>query len=177
MTVEAVFVVHAYQPPVPMIQIPEVLKRITQRTYLPFAKAVSELEGAKVVLNINGCLTKMLQDESPDTISLLGRAIERGVLELVDSGAYHPILPFVEDDIEEFAMHIEANREINTKAFFLRNRPLGFWPPELAVSTTTVKQLADIGYRAIMCPANILRERNMYTYESDYVYALAEKLN
>jgi hypothetical protein len=162
MTTETVFVLHAYQPPYP-IQIPEVVKRITQRTYLPFAKAISELENAKVVLNMNGCLTKMLQDESPETVSLLGKAIERGTLELIDSGCYHPILPFVEDDAVEFVTHIEENRTINTAAFNLPKPPIGFWPPELAVSTTTVKMLVDYGFKAIMAPANVLRERKRRT--------------
>ena len=163
MSTEAIFVVHAYQPPTPIIQIPEVLKRITQRTYLPFAKAMSELEGAKVVLNMNGCLTKMLQEESPEVISFLNKAIERGVLELVDSGMFHPILPFCEGDKDEFEAHILANRETNSKAFSLQAQPLGFWPPELAVSTIAVKRLVDMGYKAIMCPANILKERKRRT--------------
>ena len=162
MTTEVILVLHDYQPPIP-IQIPEVLQRIIQNTYLPFAKAVSELEVAKVVLNMNGCLTQMLLEESPETISFLTKAMNKGVLELTDSGMFHPILPFCEDDKDEFEYHIFANRETNTKAFSLQNQPLGFWPPELAVSTTTVKMLTSMGYKAIMCPANILRERKQRT--------------
>jgi alpha-amylase/alpha-mannosidase (GH57 family) len=153
---EAVFVLHAYQPPYP-IQIPEVIERIIENTYLPFAKLANKLEGATAVLNINGCLTEMLQESSPEVVELLRQAIQKGTLELVDSGFYHPIFPMISDDRKEFVAHINKNRQINTKAFDLPNRPIGFWPPELALSTKTAQWLAGLGYQAIVAPYNILR--------------------
>jgi len=154
---EAIFILHAYQPPYP-IQIPEVVRRIVGNTYLPFAKIANKLKGSKAVLNINGCLTEMLQESSPEVIKFLKQAVSKGSLELVDSGFYHPILPLISDDRKEFVAHINKNRQLNTKAFDLQKKPIGFWPPELALSTKTAKWLAGLGYDAIISPYNILRE-------------------
>jgi len=154
---EAILVLHAYQPPYP-IQIPEVIERIVGNTYLPFAKLVNHLEGATAILNINACLTEMLQESSPEVIQLLMQAVKKGVVELLDSGYYHPILPMISDDRKEFVAHINRNRQLNIKAFELPDRPLGFWPPELAVSTKTVQWLAGLGFQVIISPYNVVNQ-------------------
>jgi len=165
---QILFVLHAYQPPYP-VQEHDVVQRIVRHVYLPFAETLVKQKNVKVILNVNACLTEMLRSECPKAINLLRQAIANDLIELLDTGYYHPILPFLSN--AEFAAQIEDHSNFNCRTFGLPHKPLGFWPPELAISTPTIQKLTDMGYKAVIAPENILADRR-----PDRFYALGGTL-
>jgi len=160
---EIIFVLHAYQPPYP-IQEPEVVRRIVQNTYRPFVEEINRRQHLKIVLNVQGCLTQILCEEYPDIVDQLRKAIDDGKIELLDSACYHPIMPLIDSNSRQ--LQIEEHRTFNNKAYGLKGKRKGFWPPEQAISTEVVKELAK-EYDAIICPSNTL-----FHYQPGRLYAI-----
>ena len=128
---KVMFILHAYQPPYP-IQSREVVKRIIDNCYKPIMKKWDEFDNVKVVLNINASLTEILMEEAPIIIELLRKLVKLGKVELIESGAYHPIFPLISQNHSK--IQIETNHKINKQAFGNIYKPSGFWPPELAIN-------------------------------------------
>ena len=82
---------HFYQPPT---QLPEVLHKICNESYRPLIEVFSKHPNARATININGVLTEMLwYHVYGDIIDGLVKLAEKGQIEFVGSGKYHPILP------------------------------------------------------------------------------------
>jgi len=55
---------------------------------------------SKIVANISGVLTKLLQDQGySDVIEGFRELIQKGQIELTGSGMYHAILPLLPEDL------------------------------------------------------------------------------
>ena len=142
---------HAYQPPYPA-QDPRVIERITRDCYNPFFQKLLEQE-QKITLNISACLLDTLNSDSPKTIDLLKECAEKGLIEFLCSGTYHPIFPLIrskKNRCEQINTNIKISRKILGSWF----DPTGFFPPELAISEQFVRQLADAGFRYVLVPQN-----------------------
>ncbi|MFX0196862.1 MAG: hypothetical protein ACFFCW_12110 [Candidatus Hodarchaeota archaeon] len=140
-------VLHAYQPPT---QTEYILKRIVKNCYLPVMTGLLMQSSTKVTLNINGSLSEMLSDQYPEVIEKIEDLYKNDQLEFLESAAYHPILPLLPP--RDRVYQISLNSTINQEIFGNIYKPIGFFPPELAVSRDVIRQLALRGYEYVIVP-------------------------
>jgi len=146
---------HFYQPPT---QVPSVLRRICDESYRPLVRLFKEHPSARVTVNVSGSLTEMLADQgAEDVIAGLRDLAERGQIEFVGSGKYHPILPLIPPD--EARRQVVLNYQTNRTYFGESYAPRGFFPPEMCYSRSIVEPILETGYRwvilgGIACPVS-----------------------
>lgn len=146
MVVYFAFLFHIYQPPV---QIPPVIKQITNESYRPIIDALKNHPEAKITLNINGTLTEQLHDFGyDDLIESITTLASRGQIEFTGSAKFHPLLPLLPEP--EIKRQIELNYETNRYFFGKLYEPKGFFPPEMAVSEEVLSVVKKMGYNWII---------------------------
>ncbi|MHA2295846.1 MAG: hypothetical protein ACXAEU_10925 [Candidatus Hodarchaeales archaeon] len=141
-------VLHAYQPPYP-IQTPDIVDRIVNNTYIPVPLGLLEAK-IPITVNISASLSEILEVDFPEVIEGFVLLYEEGLLEFLGSGAYHPILPML--PLDEVKKQIKMNEKINKRVFGKYYDPIGFFPPELAISENMVPLLKELEYKYIMMP-------------------------
>jgi predicted glycosyl hydrolase (DUF1957 family) len=147
---------HIYQPP---IQIPQVVKQIVNESYRPIIDALRQHPKAKITLNINGTLTEQLNDFGyNDIIEGIATLASRGQIEFSGSGKFHPLLPLIPEP--EIERQIKLNEETNKFFFGDVYNPIGFFPPEMAISEKVISVVRKAGYEWIIMSgiANTLPE-------------------
>ncbi len=146
---------HFYQPPT---QTHEVLRRITDESYRPLVQVLREHPASRTAVNINGVLSEMLLDHGlGDVVTGLRELAERGQVEFVGSGKYHPILPLIPES--ERVRSISENARTNHQAFGAAWQPRGFFPPEMCFSTNILHEIANAGHdwvilSGVACPGD-----------------------
>ncbi|MFW9780212.1 MAG: hypothetical protein ACFFE8_15290 [Candidatus Heimdallarchaeota archaeon] len=148
-------VLHAYQPP---SQDPKILKRIVENCYVPVAEQLVSFPEIKITLNINASLTEQLALDYPHVIAGYEELARNGQVEFLESGAYHPILPLISP--KEAAYQIKLNHQINKEVFGNLWAPIGFWPPELAVSYEVIKLVETLGFKYLIIPEIAIRSNS-----------------
>ena len=138
---------HAYQPP---NQKPQILKRIVNNCYLPIARMLEKNPDRQINLNFNASLSELLEVDYPEVIESFADLARNKQVEFLESGAYHPILPLLSE--KEVRYQIKLNHEINLRIFGSAWHPKGFWPPELAVSTSFLKIIESMNYEYCVIP-------------------------
>lgn len=139
-------VLHIYQPPT---QFPEVLKKITEESYVPLISFFTRNPKAKVTLNIPASLTEQLATQGyEDLLERLRRLTERGQVELMGTAAYHALLPRV--PFSEISRQVKLNEDINRELIGPVFKPRGFFPPELGYSEKVGDAVAELGYEWIL---------------------------
>lgn len=147
---------HIYQPPV---QHEEVLRDIAERCYLPLIKLIKERK-VNITMNIPlGLLEQMDRYGYNSWLKDVRELVMSERLELVGSGAYHPLLTKIP---EEFAVKQIILNEYGLGYYFgkrggfegdpsimIRNL-VGFLSPELAVNEDTLKLADGLGYEWVM---------------------------
>ncbi|MCD6252789.1 MAG: glycoside hydrolase family 57 [Thermotogae bacterium] len=114
-------------------------------------------------------LELVLQKHKEFLATVLGKykkLAEEGKIELITSAKYHPILPLLIDKgwVEDAKGQISAGLEIARRTFGLQ--PVGFWPPEEAVSRELIPLLSELGMEWIVTDKVILQMSGVDT--SDY---------
>ena len=137
---------HFYQPPT---QLPEVLHKICNESYRPLIEVFSKHPNARATININGVLTEMLWYHGyGDIIDGLVKLAEKGQIEFVGSGKYHPILPLIPR--KEMERQIRLNRITNSHFFGKAYKPSGFFPPEMCYSKEIVDPIVESGHQWVI---------------------------
>jgi alpha-amylase/alpha-mannosidase (GH57 family) len=137
---------HFYQPPT---QYTSVLDRICDECYRPLIRVFESAPNARATCNVTGALTELLREHAKDDILDGLRCLgERGKVEFTGSGMYHPILPLIPS--HEQRRQIRLNLAINRRIFGPAFRPAGFFPPEMAVSTSILPTISGSGYRWVI---------------------------
>ena len=72
-------------------------------------------------------------------------AYERNQVELLESGAYHPIFPLIPQN--DVIKQLELNKEIKKRVFGQNYKPLGIFPPELALDSRQIEIFSRMGYK------------------------------
>ncbi len=123
------FLLHFYQPP---WQYKEALAKISAECYYPLLKMINDHPCARFTVNINYSLVELLKQHGhEEVLSLLAQAVQSGKIELTNSGAYHPILPLLDE--EEINRQIDLNEQ-GIKSILGLEVNKGFFPPEMAFS-------------------------------------------
>ncbi len=137
---------HFYQPPT---QTHGVLRRVAEESYRPLLGVLREHPAARLAVNINGVLTEMLEEHGlGDVVDGLRELGERGQVEFVGSGKFHPILPLIPE--AERVRSIADNARTNHH--FLRDawKPRGFFPPEMCYDGSLAEPVARSGHEWII---------------------------
>ncbi len=173
--IKLMIVLHAYQPPYP-IQEQKVVHRIIENCYRPIMENLTEFDNIKLLLNISASLTEILLEEAPEILELLREHAKLGKIEFLETGAYHPIFPFISTDHAEF--QIKMNNKINSAAFGPVYSPKGFWPPELAVNEDVLHLFSKLGYEYAIVPENSFLQKKegiAYLLENGRKFALLNR--
>lgn len=137
---------HMYQPPT---QTHEVLVRVANESYRPVLRVLLANPGARISININAVLTRMLAEHGQDDVLAMLRELgERGQVEFTGSGAYHPILPLVPHSVR--VESIVCNERTNSQLLGEVFSPAGFFPPEMCISDDTLRDIRDAGYEWVI---------------------------
>jgi hypothetical protein len=109
-------------------------------SYGPLLELHERLE-VPLSMNVSGGLLARLPAIDPELLVRLRRLVDRGLLELVGSGAYHPLLPLL---VPERA-RAQIAFDVETKRRLLGVSPRGFWPADLGWTHWLVPLLAEHG--------------------------------
>jgi alpha-amylase/alpha-mannosidase (GH57 family) len=146
---------HFYQPPT---QTHEVLCRVAEESYRPLLRVLKEHKQARIAINMNAVLTEMLADHGlGDVVDSLRELGERGQVEFLGSGRYHPILPLIPGAERQRAIadNARVNRRLIGKSWSAR----GFFPPEMCYSDEILPDIANSGHdwvilSGVACPSD-----------------------
>ena len=145
---------HFYQPPT---QTHDVLRKVADESYRPLLKVLRQHKNARIAVNIQGVLTDLLLEHGlGDVVQSLKELAERGQVEFVGSGKYHPILPLIPE--HQRSRSIAENHKTNASAFGEAWRPRGFFPPEMCFSMEVTPAIRASGQEwfamsGVGCPA------------------------
>ncbi|HPN96806.1 MAG TPA: hypothetical protein PLK35_03490 [Candidatus Moranbacteria bacterium] len=138
------FLLHFYQPP---WQSKEILERILEECYYPLLDLIVRHEKACFTVNINYSLVELLKHcGHAKLLGLFAEAIRKEKMELTGSGAYHPILPLLDE--HEIDRQIRLNKEGLRKEGLEVGR--GFFPPEMAFSPRITTILKNHNYKWVI---------------------------
>ncbi|MDP3963872.1 MAG: hypothetical protein Q8Q39_05245 [bacterium] len=131
-----VFGLHLYQPPT---QTSGVIKQIAAESYRPLLKVIHDHPRAYVCVDIAASALELLEVHAPDVIDLMHECLERKKLFLVNTAAFHPILPLLRRS------EIERQLCLNIGAYEQRFKPFvvprGCFLPEMAYSSQVIQPL------------------------------------
>lgn len=159
---------HFYQPPT---QTHAVLRKVTEESYRPVMRVLAEHPNAKVAVNIQGVLTELLLEHGlGDVVDSLRELAEKGQIEFVGTGKFHPILPLIPE--AERKLSISDNAKTNAAAYGESWRPRGFFPPEMCFSLDIVPSIRAAGHEWLImsgvgCPAAWATDRVFRTRVGD----------
>ena len=139
---------HFYQP---YNQQADILDRIVNECYRPVVKGLLEKSNRKIIVNISGVLTKMLDKNGySDIIEGLVKLAGNKQIEFTGSAMYHSFLPLLPED--EIVRQVTINNENNSKFFGKLYEPVGFFSPEMAVNNKVLHVVSKMGYKWIAVP-------------------------
>jgi hypothetical protein len=145
---------HFYQP---ANQQDDILLRVVNECYLPLTRGLLKQTRAKVVVNINGALTKLLVDKGHvEVVENLQKLLASGSIVCTGSAMYHAFLPLLPES--EIERQIELNYQTNKKLLGDKYEPVGFFAPEMAVNDKVLKIIRKAGYTWLACPEQSFAE-------------------
>ncbi len=143
MKIHIVLGLHAYQPPT---QTKGIVREITEQSYFPLAELLLDSpEGSVICADIPLSLIELLEKfGQKKTISLLRRCVKEGKIKLVNTAAYHPILPLLSEEYAE--RQLALNKKAYKKYFGVDAEDItGVFPPEMAFSERILKPMKKGG--------------------------------
>lgn len=174
MTIYLAPLLHAYQPPTQEITI---LKEISEESYKPVLSIIDEFELSRFSLNINGILIEMLKDYGLyDTVEFIKNLYAKEKIEILGTAKYHPILPLIPEG--EVIRQIKLNEQLNKKVFGKKWKKCGFFPPEMAISKSTLRIIKELGYQwVILSGVALPMEKEGVYWPNNHVYTSLNGLN
>lgn len=145
---------HFYQPPT---QTHEILHKVAEESYRPLIDVIRQHPNGRLAVNMQGVLTELLLEHGlADVVLGLKELAEKGQVEFVGSGKYHPIMPLIPES--ERARSIAENARTNGLAFGPAWKPRGFFPPEMCFSPEITTGIHSAGHdwvilSGVACPA------------------------
>ncbi len=138
--------IHIYQPPT---SDKERIMSVAKESYQFIVDVLKKNPDFKLTININACLTEQLAKFGyEDLLNDIKALLEKGQIELVESGAYHPILAMLPE--KEIERQIQINKAINSKHFGEAYAPKGFYIPEMAYTEKVAKIIKAMGYEWVI---------------------------
>lgn len=132
----AVVGLHLYQPP---SQYPEVVERIAAESHRPLLHTILDEPKAYLCLDIAACAIELLQVYAPDVIWLIEECLRQRKLYLVNTAAFHPILPLMH--ASEVERQLSLNIAAYEQCFKPFTVPTGCFLPEMAYASHVIPPL------------------------------------
>lgn len=146
---------HIYQPP---WQNKENINKITRQCYLPLLELLEKNKSIKIVLNISGSLTELLDKFGYKNLILqIKNLAARSQIEFTGSACYHAFLPLLPK--KEIIRQITLNQQINQKYFGKIYKPKGLFSPELSYNFKTAKVAKSLGFKWMLADAISLTKK------------------
>lgn len=142
--IDLVFGVHLYQPP---NQWEEILEKITRESYLPLIEIILARDTHNKLIFTADIARSAIEglekiNIGQEFLKKFKEALEIKKIFLVNTAAYHPILPLIPE--EEVIRQVKLNE---TKLFqMFHQKPRGVFPPEMALDSKTIQTLGKMGY-------------------------------
>lgn len=140
---------HFYQP---FNQHRDIVEAVVNQCYGPIFEGLLSKKDVKITVNVSGALLEVLDrfgfDKVIQNMSLL---YKKGFVEFTSTSCYHAFLPMLPDN--EVVRQITLNDELLNKYIFRNSKPikpLGFFPPEMAVSDRLMTIVSDLGYKYVI---------------------------
>jgi predicted glycosyl hydrolase (DUF1957 family) len=118
------------------------LSVVVEKSYEPMIEAIENWRDGTICFNITGHTMEYLLNNFPNLIDRVKALVKDNTVEMLACGYSHPILPLLPR--ERIKKQLE-DHIIQIKKIFGK-KPIGIWPPELAVSPSLLKQIIDIGF-------------------------------
>lgn len=144
---------HLYQP---FFQEKSVFDTIYNQSYKPLLELIKEKKNVTFTLNVPLSLLELMDKFGYSTwIADLKKLYTSDHIELVGSGAYHPLLSTLPEDIatdsiilNEYGLgyYLGSHTGFDGDPCILLKNINGFFPPELAVNTNLFSLLSSLGY-------------------------------
>jgi alpha-amylase/alpha-mannosidase (GH57 family) len=151
--VNVAFLLHLYQPPT---QSEAVFRQISASSYLPLIKLLKNNPDYKLTLNVPLSLLEQMEKYGyTDWIKDLHDLYENERVEIIGSGAYHPLLTkiptrmvYEEIILNEYGLgyYFGSKHGFEGEASILIKNLRGFFPPELALNEEVLSTINDLGY-------------------------------
>ncbi len=117
------FGIHNHQP---VGNFGWVVEDAYRKSYLPFLQLLERHEFFRISLHCTGILYDWMKQNHPEGLTLIGKLVDRGQVELLTGGFYEPILPIIPDS--DKLGQIERQTEFIQKEFGVT--PTGLWLAE-----------------------------------------------
>lgn len=143
--IDLVFGLHLYQPP---NQRPDMLEKITKESYLPAMDFVLEHPRVCFAADIARSASEALEQSATGRrfILSLREAVKEKKISLVNTAAYHPILPLIpEKEIKRQLILNEISYKELLKDDYIKCE--GVFPPEMAFSENIIPAFRQLDYR------------------------------
>lgn len=159
------FFLHLYQPPQ---QHSYVFREIAEKCYLPLLKLLKNKKELKLTLNVPLSLLEWFEKEKYETfLADLKHFYLQGRIEVVGSGAYHPILTKIDQEevarqviLNEcgLAYYLGTNSNFEGEPMLMIKNIRGFFPPEMAFNRKLGETLSELNYEWVIVDEVSLRE-------------------
>jgi hypothetical protein len=166
-TIHLSFLLEFYQPPT---QSPRILAEIVKECYVPMAKLFNCDLKPRFTISIAHSLMSLLSRDgrADEIVPSFCSALEKGTIEIVHSGAYHPIFPLLPDS--EVVRQIELDFGLKLEMF--GNLPrAGIIAPELCYDDRLLKIFQAIGFDWTIIDDKTMESRGVPVRESE-VYSI-----
>ncbi|MDO8523362.1 MAG: hypothetical protein Q7S12_03725 [bacterium] len=138
---------HWYQP---HTQKRTVLKKIIENSYLPILAAIEDVCSGSIACDIAGSLILQLAEEAPEVIEKISALKKAGKITLVNTAAYHPILPLVPANFAENQLLVNENILRQCGLLSPEEKPSGVFPPEMAYDEKLLPILKKLGAKWVV---------------------------
>jgi predicted glycosyl hydrolase (DUF1957 family) len=114
---------------------------VVEKSYKPMVEAIENWRDGTICFNITGHTTEYLLQNYPELVDQVKALAKDNTIEMLASGYSHPILPLLprERVKQQLVDHIDQIKDVYGK------KPIGIWPPELAVSPSVLQQFKEVG--------------------------------
>jgi hypothetical protein len=137
------FLLDFYQPPT---QSEAILNRVTKECYLPMAKLFNCALNPKFTISIAHSLVELLErfGWEGELVRLVNQALDSHTIEMVHTGAYHPVFPML--PTEEIERQILLDIEFKERK--IGNRDVrGILSPDYCYADWLINLFRGMGYR------------------------------
>ncbi|MHA1220317.1 MAG: polysaccharide deacetylase family protein, partial [Candidatus Heimdallarchaeota archaeon] len=114
---------------------------VVEKSYDPMVKAIEDWRDGTICFNITGHTIEYLLANYPELVERIKALVKDNTVEMLACGYSHPILPLLPR--ERVKTQLEDHINFIKKIF--GKKPVGIWPPELAVSPSVLSQIKNLG--------------------------------
>ena len=128
----------------PSTQSSSIIDEVARECYQPLVDLFNSKPNAKFTVSLANSVAKLLVNQGEnEIIDGFTKAVEDCKIEMIHTGAYHPIFPLIQE--REVRRQIELDMEFKSNHFGLKNKS-GICPPELCYDDKLLPLYKDLGF-------------------------------